>query len=119
MAAKVSYVSVLNKVINGEPLTTDEMTKIETLRDQMEKRNSTKSGKPTKTQVANAAIANAVYAAMEPGVSYDVATIKGMVPELADANPQRVAPLMKKLVDAGKVSLAKVKGKNFYTRISE
>ena len=119
MANKISYVSVLTKVLNGEALSAEELSKVEALRDQMAKRNSAKSGKPTKAQLANAEIASAVLEAMEIGVSYDVSAIKGLVPALAEATPQKIGPMMKKLADAGSVEVAKAKGKNFYTRVGE
>ena len=111
---KMTYVSVLNDVLNGVELTAEHIEKLEAMKASYEKRNASKSGKPTKAQVANAAIAEAIGAAMEAGVQYDGAAIAGLVPELAGATPQKIAPLMKRLVEAGTVTVSKVKGKNFY-----
>ena len=119
MANKISYVSVLDKVIAGEALTAEELSKVEALREQMAKRNAAKSGKPTKAQVANAALSEAILAAMEDGVSYDGAGLRAICPELGDATPQKIAPLMKRLVAAGAVEVSKAKGKNFYTKVAE
>lgn len=114
MEKKMSYVSVLRDVLAGKELTEAHVEKLEALIASLEKRSASKSGKPTKAQTENAAIAQAVLAAMENGVSYDGNAIKGLVPALADATPQKIAPLMKKLVEAGSVEVSKVKGKNFY-----
>ena len=115
MANKMTYVSVIEDVLNGVELTAEHIAKLEAMKASYEKRNASKSGKPTKAQQANAAIGEAVVAAMESGVQYDGAAIRALVPELADATPQKIAPLMKKLVEAGSVSVSKVKGKNFYS----
>lgn len=92
----------------------DVRTKLEALKTSLEKRNSSKSGKPTKVQIANAEIGASVVSAMESGVDYTIADIKGLVPALADANPQKVSPIMRKLTEGGKVEAVKVKGKVAY-----
>ena len=54
---KMTYVDALNAVLNGEPVTDAVTEKLTALRDSVAKRNSHKSGKPTKAQVANAELA--------------------------------------------------------------
>ena len=51
---KLTYVAVLNKVLNSENLTAEELDKVRALRDSVAKRNATKSNAPTKAQKANA-----------------------------------------------------------------
>lgn len=111
---KLTYVAVLNKVIEGEALNADELEKVVALRDSIAKRNATKSDAPTKAQKENAILREQVVNAMEHGVSYSVKDICNLVEGLRDASSQKVAPLMAVLVDEGKVVKTVVKGKNFY-----
>lgn len=81
------------------------------------KKNASRSNKPTKTQVANATLADAVYDAMADGQSYRVADIKSLVPELSDANPQKISAIMTKLRKEIRVSRELVKGVAYFTKI--
>ena len=110
---QMSYVNAINEVLNGN-INDEVVERLTALRDSIAKRNSSKSGKPTKAQIANAEIGESVVSAMESGVDYTIADIKGLVPALADANPQKVSPIMRKLTEGGKVEAIKVKGKVAY-----
>lgn len=110
---QMSYVNAINEVLNGN-INDEVVERLTALRDSIAKRNSSKSGKPTKAQIANAEIGESVVSAMESGVDYTIADIKGLVPALADANPQKVSPIMRKLTEGGKVEAVKVKGKVAY-----
>ena len=70
---KMSYASVIGDVLNGVELTAEHIEKLEALKVSLEKRTATKSGKPTKAQIANAEIGEAVVAAMTPGTVYTIA----------------------------------------------
>ena len=83
----------------------------------LNKKNATRSNKPTKTQVANASLADEIYNAMENAKSYTVADVKALVPELEDANPQKVTALLTKLRKEIRVSREVVKGKAYFTKI--
>jgi hypothetical protein len=110
---QMSYVNAINEVLNGN-INDEVVERLTALRDSIAKRNSSKAGKPTKAQIANAEIGESVVSAMESGVDYTIADIKGLVPALADANPQKVSPIMRKLTADGKVEAIKVKGKVAY-----
>lgn len=112
---KLTYVAVLDKAIKGETLTAEEVKKLSDLRDSIAKRNATKSDKPTKSQRENAELAEAVAEAMVEGVTYSIPDLCALVPVLAGASSQKVAPLMGKLVESGRVVKSVVKGHNFYT----
>ncbi len=112
---KLTYVAVLNKVLNSENLTTEELDKVRALRDSVAKRNATKSNAPTKAQKANAELGEAVAEAMVEGVTYSIPDICALVPALNGASSQKVGPLMAKLVESGRVVKSVVKGHNFYT----
>jgi hypothetical protein len=116
MRTNITYVSVLSKVIeNSTNLTSEEVEKLTALRDSIVKRNSVKSDKPTKAQVANANIGNEIAEAMVKGTTYSIPDLCALVPSIKDASSQKVGPIMAKLVEAGKVVKSVVKGHNFYT----
>lgn len=81
------------------------------------KKNASRSNKPTKTQVANASLADEIYDAMVSGQSYRIADIKALVPELADANPQKVSAIVSKMRKEIRVSRELVKGIAYFTKI--
>lgn len=111
MNEKITYVDALNVVINGEPMTEQVIEKLTALRDSVAKRNSHKSGKPTKAQVANAELAESIIGEMEEGVDYTASEIGKLMGGLSS---QKIAPIMHKLCDAGRVVTDKVKGKAVY-----
>ena len=116
MRTNITYVSVLSKVIeNSTNLSAEELDKLIALRSSIEKRNSTKSDKPTKAQVANATIGNEIAEAMVEGVTYSIPDLCALVPSIKEASSQKVSPIMAKLVEAGKVVKSVVKGHNYYT----
>jgi hypothetical protein len=80
------------------------------------KNASTSNGprKPTKTQIANAEIGEAVASAMVAGQVYTIADVSALVPALEGATPQKVGPIMRRLRDAGRLTEDKVKGKVVY-----
>ena len=80
------------------------------------KKNASRSNKPTKAQIANATLADAVYDAMVTGESYRVADIKGLVPDLAEANPQKITAILTKLRNELRVSREEIKGIAYFTK---
>ena len=111
---KMSYAVALTEAINGN-LSAEGMERLEALKASLEKRNSHKSGKPTKAQIANAEIGEAVANAMSIGEVYTIAEVKALVPALADATPQKVGPICRNLVKSGRLTEGKVKGKVVYS----
>ena len=83
----------------------------------LEKKNASRSTKPTAKQVANASLADDVYDAMLDGQPYTVADVKALVPELAEANPQKISAILTKLRKEIRVSRELVKGKAYFTKI--
>lgn len=116
MRNQTTYVSSLTTAItNPSALTAEEIAKLTALRETLIKRNSVKSDKPTKAQRENAELSEKVASAMQAGVTYSIPDLCAIVDELAGASSQKVAPLMSKLVEAGRVVKSVVKGHNFYT----
>ncbi len=83
----------------------------------LEKKNASRSLKPTAKQVANADLTDAIYNAMEDGVAYRIIDIKGLIPSLADATPQKVSALITKLRNEVRVSRELIKGTAWFTKI--
>ena len=115
MSTKITNVSALSAVLNGEVITPEIREKLENMKASFEKRKATKRVGPTKAQIANAALAEQIAEAMVADVAYGNAEIADLIPALNGATPQKVAPLMKALTETGKVVTTKVKGKNVYT----
>jgi hypothetical protein len=75
------------------------------------------NGKPTKKQEANSALAEqvAVYMASHPDQVFTVTELVKGVPGLpAEMSTQKMTPLLTALVEAGRVSKSKDKGKSYY-----
>ncbi len=114
MSKKMSYVSAIDAVLSGAPIEGEVAERLIALRESVAKRATRKAG-PTKTQIANAEIGEAVAAAMTIGEVYTIAEVKALVPALADATPQKVGPICRKLVSAGRLTEGKIKGKVVYS----
>lgn len=114
MSKKMSYAVAITEAIEGR-LSAEGVERLEALRESLAKRNSNKSGKPTKAQIANAELGEAVASAMTAGEVYTIAEVKALVPALAEATPQKVGPICRKLVAAGRLAESKVKGKVVYS----
>ena len=115
MSKKLSYVGALEIVLNGGEITEEVSERLTALKASLEKRASRKPNGPTKAQKANAELAEAIFEAMESGVVYTTAEIGGLVPALEGASAQKISPLMRGLVNSGRVVAEKVKGKATYT----
>ena len=111
---KMSYVSAIDAVLSGAAVEGEIAERLTALRESLAKRAAHKAG-PTKAQIANAEIGEAVAAAMTPGVVYTIAEATALVPALEGATPQKVGPILRNLRDAGRLSEAKVKGKAVYS----
>ena len=112
---KMSYANALEIVLNNGEINEEVRERLEALRESLAKRSTSRSGKPTKTQIANAEIGNAIVEAMEPDHSYSIAEIAELVPALEGATPQKVAPICNKLVEANRLVKNTVKGKAYYS----
>lgn len=114
MANKMTNVKALAYVLENCELPAEIAEKVESMKASFEKRAGRKANGPTKAQIANAAIAEKIVAAMVSGEVYGTAEIAGLVPELESATPQKISPLMRKLAESGQVVAEKVKGKQTY-----
>lgn len=115
MANKMTNVKALAYVLENCEVPAEVAEKLTSIKASYEKRMGRKANGPTKAQIANAAIGEAVVSAMEAGVAYTIADVKALVPALAEATPQKVGPICRKLVSAGRLTESKVKGKVIYS----
>lgn len=102
---KITYIDALNLVLNGETLTPEATEKLEALREQLVKRNASKSDKPSKKQAENAELIVQLTEAMKPitnpaTVSEIMATDPDGIGRLSN---QKISALLKILEKEGKV----------------
>ena len=80
------------------------------------KRNATRT--KTKKQVENERLAEEMYEVMKArGEALDINAIKELDEEFADFNPQKVSAILKKLVDAGRVTKTYDKKHAYYLAV--
>lgn len=95
-----SYVDALNEVLSTCTLSDQCEDKLIALRDQITKRNATKSDKPTKTQRENEGVKQAILSFLNLNASArcgDIATACGI-------SGQKASALLTQLVKAGTVA---------------
>ena len=116
---KLTYVNAINfalKALNGETLTETEKVavaeKLIALGQSLEKRNASKSGKPTKTQKENEAVKAQILEnlAVDKGVRCsDIANALGI-------SGQKASALLSQLIADGKVAKTEEKRIAYFTR---
>lgn len=124
MEKKITYAQALNTVLNNENivLASDVREKLEALLASVSKKSGEK--KDTAQQVENAAMVERIYQEMEANRTYSIAELLKELPVVADYNrnhendmsTQRMANLLKTLVDGGKVIKTTEKRRVYYTK---
>lgn len=124
MEKKITYAQALNTVLNNENivLASDVREKLEALLTSVSKKSGEK--KDTAQQVENAAMVERIYQEMEANRTYSIAELLKELPVVADFNAnhetemstQRMANLLKTLVDGGKVIKTTEKRRVYYTK---
>lgn len=116
MEKKMTYVVALSKAL--EVVTDTEVAeRLEALKATLEKRKAShkKAEGPTKVAVANAAIAEKIFEAMEADATYGSSDIAGLIPEVEKFSTSKITAVMKPLIADGRVTATKVKGKVVYS----
>lgn len=111
---KVTYVSALNTVLNGEPMTDEVREKLEALKASIEKKN-TAERKPTATQTANEGFKVAILKGLESGKAYTITDIIKSVDEVSELSNQRVSAIVRQLVESGSLVREEVKRKAYFS----
>lgn len=100
MANKITNAKALQYVLENCTMPDEVYNKLTTMLSAVE--NRTTNRKPSAAQTANAELRNKIYEAMEANTEYSVSNVKTLIPECADMNPQRIAPLLSGLVKEGR-----------------
>lgn len=116
MAEKMTKVEKFEKVLSY--LTEDaELTAfIQHEIEQVKKKNASRSDKPTKNQIANAGLMDAIYARMEDGVKYTVTQINKDFDEVKELSGNKVSALIRMLKLDGRVIRVEEKGKAYFVK---
>lgn len=111
---KMTYVKALTVAIENGNLPTEVVEKLTSLREQQVKRNSSEK-KPTKIQVANEGIKVTILEAMEGHEPLTVSEIQKLNEELSTMSNQKVASLIRSLVEDGKLIRTEEKRKAYFS----
>ena len=124
MEKKITYAQALNTVLSNENivLASDVREKLEALLASVSKKSGEK--KDTAQQVENAEMVERIYQEMEADRTYSIAELLKELPVVADFNAkyendmsvQRMANLLKNLVDGGRVIKTTEKRRVYYTK---
>lgn len=82
----------------------------------LEKKNASRSSKPTPKQVENASLKEAILAGMEDGVSYRINAMIKAIPAISELSNQRVSALLRQLVEDGLVIREVIKRETFFKK---
>lgn len=124
MEKKITYAQALNTVLSNDNivLASDVREKLEALLASVSKKSGEK--KDTAQQVENAEMVERIYQEMAAGRTYSIAELLKELPVVADFNAkhendmsvQRMANLLKTLVDGGRVIKTTEKRRVYYTK---
>lgn len=124
MEKKITYAQALNIVLKNENivLASDVREKLEALLASVSKKSSER--KETAQQVENAEMVERIYQEMEENRTYSIAELLKELPVVADFNAkhenemstQRMANLLRTLVENGKVIKTTEKRRVYYTK---
>ena len=87
--------------------------------EQLAKKSGSQSGKMTKAQEANLALAHEMADWMEPGKGYTISEISKTCPAVMGATPQKIRPLLTLLIQSKVVERTEAKGKPIFTKVEE
>lgn len=83
----------------------------------LEKKNASRSNKPTAKQVANVDLMNAIYEGMSADVQYTATELNKQIPALQGLTINKVNALIRGLKLDGRVRREEVKGRAYFTKI--
>lgn len=124
MEKKITYAQALHTVLDNENivLASDVREKLEALLTSVSKKSSER--KETAQQVENAEMVERIYQEMEENRTYSIAELLKELPVVADFNAkhenemstQRMANLLRTLVENGKIIKTTEKRRVYYTK---
>lgn len=117
MANKKTKVETIKSIIEKYGVSGEDKAFLEHEVELIAKRNSYKSSKPTKKQVANDALTETLYNLLEEGVCYTATDLAGMLGTDAEGKAysvQRVSALLTKLKKAGTIATGTIKHRTYF-----
>lgn len=87
--------------------------------DSLEKKSANSSGKLTKVQEANLALADQIASYMEPEVEYSISSLSKSCSAVKGETPQKIRPLLQILMDKGLITRSLNKGKPVFVKVVE
>lgn len=115
---KMTKVQMFTQIMDTYPLTDEEKAFIAHEIELVEKKNASKSTKPTKTQLENEKLMEAIYNTMEDNRVYKIAELRKEVPGMEEASSPKFAALLNKMVNDGRVKKSTEKREVFWQKIA-
>ena len=112
MEKKMTYVNAIDMALEGN-LTEEVVEKLEALKVSLAKRNAHKSDKPTKAQVANEGVKDAIMEFLADGEAHQCKAVA----EALGISPQKASALLSQLVKAEKVEKFAEKRVSFFKAV--
>lgn len=113
---KMTNVKALNYVLANCELTDEVREKVEKMKLQFEKKNSSDK-KPTANQVANDSLRSAILADMENDVLYTVTDMMKNLPSCSALSNQKISALLRTLVTDGAIEKTVDKRKSYFRKV--
>lgn len=89
--------------------------KLQNMKASIDKKNASKSDKPTAKQIENEGFKDEILAFLADGEKYTVTDILKGVPSLADFSTSKVSALVRQLKECGKVKREEIKRKAYFS----
>ena len=112
---KMTNVKALNYVLANCELTDEVREKVEKMKVQFEKKNSSEK-KPTANQVANDTLKEAILAEMEEGRLYTISEMMKELPSCADHSNQKLSAVIRQMLGVS-VERVEEKRKAYFRKI--
>lgn len=115
MTQRMTQKTAIAYVLDNCTIPADVAEKLESMKAQLEKPRK-KSNKPSKAQIANAALREVIVNGMEPGHLYTATELaETFLANEEHCSFQRAAGLVRPLVEAGTIVKTVEKGKTYYS----
>lgn len=112
---KMTNVKALNYVLANCELTDEVRAKVEKMKEQFEKKNSSEK-KPTANQVANDTLKEAILSEMEEGRLYTISEMMKELPSCADHSNQKLSAVIRQMLGVS-VERVEEKRKAYFRKI--
>lgn len=112
---KMTNVKALSYVLANCELTEEVREKVENMKAQFEKKNSSEK-KPTANQVANDALKEAILSEMEEGRLYTISEMMKELPSCADHSNQKLSAIIRQMLGVS-VERVEEKRKAYFRKI--